>query len=145
MAALTSSALTCAVVAAPSVSHIAPAANGLAGNAQTKGFAKQGLSLKAAVQKQTGRSKSHVTMVAGDVSAEGTQYLIIGAIAIAVVGSAFPLFFARKDTCPDCDGAGFVRAGTGGAALNANAARKDQGQIVCKRCNGLGKLNQVDK
>ena len=39
-----------------------------------------------------------------------------------------------------CDGAGFVRAGAGGTALNANAARKDQAQIVCKNCNGLGKI-----
>ncbi|CAK9185328.1 unnamed protein product [Ilex paraguariensis] len=45
--------------------------------------------------------------------------------------------------CPECDGAGFVRQS--GAALRANAARKDQAQIVCARCNGLGKLNQVDK
>ena len=45
--------------------------------------------------------------------------------------------------CPECDGAGFVRKS--GVALRANAARKDQTQIVCARCNGLGKLNQVDK
>ena len=45
--------------------------------------------------------------------------------------------------CPECDGAGFVRQS--GVALRANAARKDQAQIVCARCNGLGKLNQVDK
>lgn len=45
--------------------------------------------------------------------------------------------------CPECDGAGFVRKS--GATLRANAARKDQAQIVCANCNGLGKLNQVDK
>lgn len=45
--------------------------------------------------------------------------------------------------CPECDGAGFVRKG--GATLRANAARKDQTQIVCARCDGLGKLNQIDK
>lgn len=45
--------------------------------------------------------------------------------------------------CPECDGAGFVRKS--GVTLRANAARKDQAQIVCARCNGLGKLNQVDK
>jgi hypothetical protein len=45
--------------------------------------------------------------------------------------------------CPECDGAGFVRKA--GATLRANAARKDQAQIVCARCNGLGKLNQIDK
>ncbi|XVE96903.1 hypothetical protein REPUB_Repub02eG0264000 [Reevesia pubescens] len=52
-------------------------------------------------------------------------------------------FFSCKDTCPECDGAGFVRQS--GAALRANAARKDQSQIVCAPCNGLGKLNQFDK
>lgn len=45
--------------------------------------------------------------------------------------------------CPECDGAGFVRKS--GVTLRANAARKDQTQIVCARCDGLGKLNQVDK
>ena len=45
--------------------------------------------------------------------------------------------------CPECDGAGFVRKS--GVTLSANAARKDLPQIVCTNCNGLGKLNQVDK
>lgn len=45
--------------------------------------------------------------------------------------------------CPECDGAGFVRKAD--VTLRANAARKDQTQIVCARCNGLGKLNQIDK
>jgi len=45
--------------------------------------------------------------------------------------------------CPECDGAGFVRKAN--VTLRANAARKDQTQIVCARCNGLGKLNQIDK
>lgn len=51
------------------------------------------------------------------------------------------LFYFHR--CPECDGAGFVRKS--GVTLRANAARKDQAQIVCARCNGLGKLNQVDK
>lgn len=84
-----------------------------------------------------------VVCAVGDVSAEGTNYLVAGAIAIALVGSAFPILFSRKDLCPVCDGAGFVRET--GSALNANAARKDQAQIVCKNCNGLGKVGQVDK
>ncbi|KAM7526366.1 hypothetical protein LguiA_016268 [Lonicera macranthoides] len=84
-----------------------------------------------------------VVAAVGDVSADGTTYLIAGAIAIALVGTAFPILFSRKDLCPVCDGAGFVRKG--GATLRANAARKDQAQIVCANCNGLGKLNQVDK
>jgi hypothetical protein len=43
--------------------------------------------------------------------------------------------------CPECDGAGFVRKP--GTKLNANAARKDLSQIVCKRCNGLGKIGNM--
>ncbi|KAM0994117.1 hypothetical protein ACFX2I_009687 [Malus domestica] len=89
--------------------------------------------------------KKSLTVVAaiGDVSADGTPYLIAGAAAVALLGTAFPILFSRKDLCPECDGAGFVRKG--GATLRANAARKDEAQIVCARCNGLGKLNQVDK
>jgi DnaJ-class molecular chaperone len=45
--------------------------------------------------------------------------------------------------CPECDGAGFIRKA--GATLRANAARKDEAQIVCPNCNGLGKLGQIDK
>ncbi|GFQ04800.1 hypothetical protein PHJA_002624000 [Phtheirospermum japonicum] len=84
-----------------------------------------------------------VVAAAGDVSADGTIYLIAGAAAVALLGTAFPILFSRKDLCPECDGAGFVRKS--GSTLNANAARKDETQIVCARCNGLGKLNQIDK
>ncbi|KAL3717153.1 hypothetical protein ACJRO7_008694 [Eucalyptus globulus] len=84
-----------------------------------------------------------VVAAVGDVSADGTTYLIAGAAVVALVGTAFPILFSRKDTCPECDGAGFVRQSA--ATLRANAARKDQSQIVCQRCNGLGKLNQIDK
>ncbi|MED6186529.1 hypothetical protein PIB30_067565 [Stylosanthes scabra] len=87
---------------------------------------------------------SSVTVSAvGDLAADSTSYLVAGAIAVALVGTAFPIVFSRKDTCPECDGAGFIRKA--GATLRANAARKDQAQIVCPRCNGLGKLNQIDK
>ncbi|KAK4583655.1 hypothetical protein RGQ29_026402 [Quercus rubra] len=89
------------------------------------------------------RRSSTVAAAVGDVSANGTTYLIAGAAAVALLGTAFPLLFSRKDLCPECDGAGFVRKS--GVTLRANAARKDQAQIVCARCNGLGKLNQVDK
>ncbi|KAK2414359.1 hypothetical protein P8452_59827 [Trifolium repens] len=94
-------------------------------------------------EKIKNRSSSIVVSAVGDVSSDGTIYLVAGAIGIALVGTAFPIIFSRKDTCPECDGAGFVRKG--GATLRANAARKDQTQIVCARCDGLGKLNQVDK
>ncbi|XAR68931.1 hypothetical protein NMG60_11000346 [Bertholletia excelsa] len=84
-----------------------------------------------------------VVSAVGDLSSDSTTYLIAGAAAVALVGTAFPILFSRKDLCPECDGAGFVRKSD--ATLRANAARKDQVQIVCARCNGLGKLNQIDK
>ncbi|XP_061353334.1 uncharacterized protein LOC133298117 [Gastrolobium bilobum] len=89
------------------------------------------------------KSSTMVVSAVGDVSADGTTYLVAGAIGVALIGTAFPILFSRKDTCPECDGAGFVRKA--GVTLRANAARKDQAQIVCARCNGLGKLNQIDK
>ncbi|PON33599.1 Heat shock protein DnaJ, cysteine-rich domain containing protein [Parasponia andersonii] len=94
-------------------------------------------------QKYKKRRPLTVVAAAGDVSADGTAYLIAGAAAVALLGTAFPILFSRKDLCPECDGAGFVRKS--GVTLRANAARKDEAQIVCARCNGLGKLNQVDK
>ncbi|KAK0585954.1 hypothetical protein LWI29_036864 [Acer saccharum] len=93
-------------------------------------------------QKNKKRSLTVVAAV-GDVSPDGTAYLFAGAATIALIGTAFPVLFSRKDLCPECDGAGFVRKS--GATLRANAARKDEVQIVCARCSGLGKLNQVDK
>ncbi|XP_058751187.1 uncharacterized protein LOC131624253 [Vicia villosa] len=94
-------------------------------------------------QKNKNRSSSIVVSAVGDVSSDGTIFLVAGAIGVALIGTAFPIIFSRKDTCPECDGAGFVRKS--GVTLRANAARKDQTQIVCARCDGLGKLNQVDK
>ncbi|XVE61918.1 hypothetical protein DITRI_Ditri06bG0076700 [Diplodiscus trichospermus] len=93
-------------------------------------------------QKNQKRSLTVVAAV-GDLSPDSTNYLIAGAAVVALVGTAFPIVFSRKDTCPECDGAGFVRKS--GATLRVNAARKDEAQIVCARCNGLGKLNQIDK
>jgi len=102
-------------------------------------------SLRMVVKKQVGgmRRSTGVVCAFGDVSADSTNYLIAGAVAIAIVGTALPILFSRKDLCPECDGAGFVRKP--GTKLNANAARKDLAQIVCKRCNGLGKIGQIDK
>ncbi|XP_078446447.1 uncharacterized protein LOC144715416 [Wolffia australiana] len=93
--------------------------------------------------KQRRARSTAVVAAVGDVSAEGTTYLIAGAIAVALVGTAFPILFSRKDLCPECDGAGFIRKS--GVTLRANAARKDQAQIVCPNCNGLGKVGQIDK
>ncbi|AQK95535.1 uncharacterized protein LOC100277183 [Zea mays] len=90
-----------------------------------------------------GRGRLVAVSAVGDVAAEGNTYLIAGAVAVALVGTAFPILFSRKDTCPECDGAGFIRKA--GATLRANAARKDEAQIVCPNCNGLGKLGQIDK
>ncbi|KAL7092575.1 hypothetical protein ACP275_12G171900 [Erythranthe tilingii] len=102
------------------------------------------LGAKLSSQCTTQKNKPLTVVAAvGDVSADGTAYLIAGAAAVALIGTAFPIFFSRKDLCPECDGAGFVRKS--GSTLRANAARKDSAQIVCVRCNGLGKLNQIDK
>ncbi|CAN0926562.1 E3 ubiquitin-protein ligase RDUF1 [Linum grandiflorum] len=94
-------------------------------------------------RKNSGSRALTVVAAVGDVSPDGTVYLLAGAATIALLGTALPAFFSRKDTCPECDGAGFVRKSA--TTLRANAARKDQAQIVCQNCNGLGKLNQVDK
>uniref|UniRef100_A0A1J3KAI1 Uncharacterized protein n=1 Tax=Noccaea caerulescens TaxID=107243 RepID=A0A1J3KAI1_NOCCA len=103
-----------------------------------------GSSVSIPKNKRSSSSSSSVVVAAvGDVSSDGNIYLFAGAAAIALVGTAFPILFKRTDTCPECDGAGFVRKE--GATLRANAARKDQAQIVCANCNGLGKLNQIDK
>eukprot|EP00250_Pteridium_aquilinum_P017534 c23678_g1_i1 orf=81-509(+) len=95
------------------------------------------------LQSRVNRGRARLVCAVGDVSPEGTNYLIAGAIAVALLGTAYPLLFSRKDLCPECDGAGFIRKT--GSALSANAARKDQAQIVCPTCKGLGKLGQVDK
>lgn len=39
-----------------------------------------------------------VVAAVGDVSADGTAYLIAGAAAVALFGTAFPIVFSRKDT-----------------------------------------------
>ncbi|KAL9264865.1 hypothetical protein AKJ16_DCAP08701, partial [Drosera capensis] len=78
------------------------------------------------VTKFKGNKRSSVRPVAavGELSSDSTTYLIAGAVVVALLGTAFPLLFSRKDLCPECDGAGFVRQGS--ATLRANAARKDQ-------------------
>lgn len=43
------------------------------------------------------RRSSTVVAAVGDVSANGTTYLIAGAAAVALLGTAFPLLFSRKD------------------------------------------------
>lgn len=43
-------------------------------------------------------TSSVVVAAVGDVSSDGTIYLIGGAIAVALVGTAFPILFKRKDT-----------------------------------------------
>lgn len=91
---------------------------------------------------ENARSRSKVVCAVGDLSADSTTYLIAGAVAIGLIGTALPILFSRKDLCPECDGAGFIR---NARVLNANAARKDDNRIVCPTCKGLGKLNQVDR
>uniref|UniRef100_A0A7C8Z067 Uncharacterized protein n=1 Tax=Opuntia streptacantha TaxID=393608 RepID=A0A7C8Z067_OPUST len=102
-------------------------------------------SLCPPVRRPTADRKKRLTVKAavGELSPDSTTYLLAGAATVALLGTAFPILFSRKDLCPECDGAGFVRKS--GVTLRANAARKDEAQIVCPRCNGLGKLNQIDK
>lgn len=58
----------------------------------------QGIWNKNLKQECKKRSSSlTVVAVSGDVSADGTTYLIAGAAAVALVGTAFPIFFSRKD------------------------------------------------
>ena len=47
-------------------------------------------------QKNQKRSMTVVAAV-GDVSADGTTYLIAGAAVVTLVGTAFPILFSRKD------------------------------------------------
>ncbi|XP_028773057.1 uncharacterized protein LOC114742382 [Neltuma alba] len=124
-----------------STSLSAPASSGSSSLSLFSG--SKGTSWSVIPTKNKRNTPSTVVAAVGDLSSDSTTYLIAGAIGVALVGTAFPIFFSRKDTCPECDGAGFVRKA--GATLRANAARKDQAQIVCARCNGLGKLNQIDK
>jgi hypothetical protein len=45
-----------------------------------------------------GRGRLVAVSAVGDVAAEGNTYLIAGAVAVALVGTAFPILFSRKDT-----------------------------------------------
>lgn len=49
--------------------------------------------------REKNRKRKSLTVVAaiGDVSSEGTTYLIAGAAAVALIGTAFPILFSRKD------------------------------------------------
>ncbi|KAK6120344.1 hypothetical protein DH2020_046035 [Rehmannia glutinosa] len=129
-----------AVFSANSIKKLTPS---LCGSNGRSTFLGTNLSSRGTMRKTRERKQLTVVAAAGDVSADGTVYLIAGAAAVALLGTAFPILFSRKDLCPECDGAGFVRKS--GSTLRANAARKDELQIVCARCNGLGKLNQIDK
>jgi len=50
------------------------------------------------IQRNKSRSSRVVVSAVGDVSADSTVYLVAGAVAVALVGTAFPIFFSRKDT-----------------------------------------------
>lgn len=49
-------------------------------------------------EKNKNRCSSIVVSAFGDVSADGTIYLVAGAIGVALIGTAFPIIFSRKDT-----------------------------------------------
>lgn len=55
------------------------------------------LSWNSKSQKKQNRRSSTVVAAVGDVSSEGTTYLIAGAAAVALLGTAFPIVFSRKD------------------------------------------------
>jgi len=55
---------------------------------------------RALLWKRTEKNKKRaltVVAVVGDVSADSTPYLIGGAALVALVGTAFPILFSRKD------------------------------------------------
>ncbi|XVF34193.1 hypothetical protein REPUB_Repub18cG0038100 [Reevesia pubescens] len=56
--------------------------------------------LSRSTKNQKKNQKRSLTIVAavGDVSANSTNYLFAGVAAIALVGTAFPILFAHKDT-----------------------------------------------
>lgn len=58
-----------------------------------------GPSLRGGQRRMDMTQKRPLTVVAavGDVSADGTTYLIAGAAAVALLGTAFPILFSRKD------------------------------------------------
>ncbi|GAQ80961.1 hypothetical protein KFL_000670190 [Klebsormidium nitens] len=149
-AAVTSVGLVHAALATSSVAHrtaapAAPSCAGLAGSASARFLNRKAtLGFRSIVRKQIGEGRSAgVVCEAGDVVG-GQSFLIGGAILVGLIGTAYPLLFAKKgDTCPTCGGAGFVRKS--GGRLAANAARKDQQEIVCQTCKGLGKVGVISK
>ncbi|MCD7472793.1 hypothetical protein HAX54_014156 [Datura stramonium] len=50
-----------------------------------------------AAQKIKKQRSLKVVAAVGDVSADGTTYLVAGAAAVALLGTAFPILFSRKD------------------------------------------------
>ena len=51
-----------------------------------------------AMQRINKKRSSMVVAAVGEVSADSTEYLIAGAIGVALIGTAFPILFSRKDT-----------------------------------------------
>ncbi|KAG6416448.1 hypothetical protein SASPL_123878 [Salvia splendens] len=60
-------------------------------------FFGSSISLRREIQKIRQRKQQTVVAAVGDVSADGTVYLIAGAAAVALLGTAFPILFSRKD------------------------------------------------
>lgn len=56
------------------------------------------ISSRRGIQKTRQRKQLTVVAAVGDVSSDGTAYLIAGAAAVALLGTAFPILFSRKDT-----------------------------------------------
>jgi hypothetical protein len=54
-------------------------------------------SMRRRTRSSSSRAPGRLAAV-GDVAAEGNTYLIAGAVAVALVGTALPILFSRKDT-----------------------------------------------
>uniref|UniRef100_M1BNI0 Uncharacterized protein n=1 Tax=Solanum tuberosum TaxID=4113 RepID=M1BNI0_SOLTU len=55
------------------------------------------VSSSTTTQKNKKQRSLKVVAAIGDVSSDGTVYLIAGAAAVALLGTAFPILFSRKD------------------------------------------------
>lgn len=66
-------------------------------NRESASFLGSKVSLKNKSEKIKKQKPLTVVAAVGDVSSDGTIYLIAGAAAVALVGTAFPILFSRKD------------------------------------------------
>ena len=81
------------------VVNAAPATARCCSAAGPRGAAPSTMTIRRATASwPAGRGRLVAVSAVGDVAAEGNTYLIAGAVAVALVGTAFPILFSRKDT-----------------------------------------------